>query len=105
MSLFRRSHDETQRVALVTTEAFPGYDVVAVVGFASGSATNAGAALDQLEQNALEWDADAVVAVRVASSSRGGAFVGDDRVFAYGTAVKLRRRSAPGNAVLSDQAD
>jgi uncharacterized protein YbjQ (UPF0145 family) len=105
MPLFRRSRDETQRVALVTTEAVAGYDVAAVVGFASGSASDAGTALDRLEQNALEWDADAVVAVRIASSSRGGAFVGDDRVFAYGTAVKLCRRAAPGGAVLSDQAD
>ena len=92
MPLFR-SREEQERVPLVTTDGVPGLDVVSVVGFVSGNASNPAGALDRMEQEAADWEAEAVVGVRVASSSRGGAFVGDDHVFAYGTAVKLRPRS------------
>jgi len=87
----RRRDDEGDgaEVALVTTDDVPGFRTVELAGFVVGAASSRGRALDRLEDAALALGAAAVVAVRIDSSSRGGAFVGDDQCFAYGTAVRL----------------
>jgi uncharacterized protein YbjQ (UPF0145 family) len=89
MALFRRRDRDRERLLLVTTETVPGYEIVDVIGFVCGAAADRGKALDRMEEQAVEWEADAIVAVRLDSSASGGAFVSDREAFAYGTAVRV----------------
>jgi uncharacterized protein YbjQ (UPF0145 family) len=84
-----RSEEEDERLLLVTAETVTGWDIVEVIGLVCGAASDRDKALERMEEQAIEWNADAVVAVRLDSSASGGAFVSDREAFAYGTAVRV----------------
>src|SRR6266550_974509 len=71
MPLFRRAHEEQERVPLLTTEGVPGFDVVSVVGLVSGNSSNPAGALDRMEQEAGEWEAAVVVGAQWGDEGKG----------------------------------
>jgi uncharacterized protein YbjQ (UPF0145 family) len=85
--------DTREPVFLATTEALPGWELGEYVMLVGAHDSDPGRALDRLADRARELDADAVLAIRMTSTAVGSVMLGERGTFAYGTAVRLRRRT------------
>ena len=86
--------DEAPEAPLATTPDLAGHENVEVLTVVGAQAGDEGAALRKLARRGAEEGADAVVAVRIASTATGSVLWATRQCFAYGTAVRVRRKAA-----------